>query len=96
MKYLVTWEVKPEDMGKVAEKWRKFTESGHFGAGEKFSKSITDLYYMAGQYKGVAINEATPEQIANDMALWEDSMKTEYIHLVKVDKFHAAYSELKE
>ena len=51
---------------------------------------------MAGQYKGVAINEATPEQIANDMALWGDCMKMEYIPLVEVDKFHAAYSELNE
>ena len=96
MKYLVTWEVKPEDMRKVTEKWREFTESGQLGKGEKFSKSITDLYYMAGQYKGVTINEATPEQIANDMALWGDYMKMEYIPLVEVDKFHAAYSELNE
>jgi hypothetical protein len=96
MKYLVIWEVAQEDMGKVIERWREYAKSGQLRKGEKFSKSITDFYYMAGQYKGVVINEATPEQIANDMALWGDCMKMEYIPLVEIDKFQAAYSELNE
>ena len=66
MKYIAFWEMKPEDIPKVIEKFKKRNEAGMeklFGAG---LKTVFGPYHIGLETKGFTVLETdNPEELAN-------------------------------
>jgi hypothetical protein len=80
MKYICFWEFKPEDLGKMMEKWLKREEERKKNpeVDAKYTKVLFPPHQM-GYCKGFSIDEASPTQLLNTTMFWFPEMKVKFV-----------------
>ena len=96
MKYIVFWEMCPEDFDKVIPKFREAMEEREKGT-EKFPKPLSKNYSVGGQWKGFMLYEdATPEQLANVVLHYRPEVKFKIMPIVEAAKTIEIYLKSKK
>ena len=86
MKYIVFWEMCPEDFDKVIPKFQEVMEEREKGT-DKFPKALSPNYSLGGQWKGFMLYEdATPEQLMNVVLHYQPLVKFKFIPILEAAK----------
>jgi hypothetical protein len=89
MKFIVFWEYRLEDMGKIIEKTKKLREDDEKNPG-KWGTYLFPPHHMS-QNKGFFIAEVTEEQMRVVYLFWVPEMKMKFYPITESFKMNEEY-----
>ena len=95
MKYISFWEYCPEDLDKILERSKQFSEDIEKHP-EKYPTILFPSHIMGGESKGFAVYEATSEQLTRFVLQWRPLMTVKFVPIFKSEKFIIQYLETKK
>lgn len=89
MKYILFWEIKPEDLETSVKKYIELPE-------EFAVTSISETYVFAGQTKGFQLVETDdPERMIKATLYYLPELKMKYVPIVEASKVVEVYQSMK-
>ncbi|MHA2369571.1 MAG: DUF3303 domain-containing protein [Candidatus Hodarchaeales archaeon] len=90
MKYILFWEIKPEDMEKAVKKYLELPE-------EYAVTVISENYTFAGQSKGFQLMETDdPERIIRTTLYYTPELKLKLMPIIEASKVVEVYQNMKK